>query len=192
VFVPDFAGGADRPEQYARAVSGIETAGERPVLPVFLKYLRLAAERMEEGLVPYRAAALASSPEQRAEAVRQVAVAEQLQRMLESCHAVLAFEDLRRRLAAETDAGRKGGLLDRMEVILRDERARTELSLLAATRDARLGFQCECDYVYTPYSLRQKLASLQETLEIHLARRRARIAAPPAAVAAAGRPSAPA
>jgi len=37
-----------------------------------------------------------------------------------------------------------------MEGILRDEIARTELSLLAASRDSRLGFQYEQDYVYTP------------------------------------------
>ena len=50
-------------------------------------------------------------------------------------------------------------LLDRMESIVREEIARTELSLLAATRDSRLGFQFEQDYVYTPYSLTGKAGS---------------------------------
>ena len=52
-----------------------------------------------------------------------------------------------------------------MRTIVRDEIVRTELALLAATRDSRLGFQFECDYVYTPYSLREKLHVLRETLE---------------------------
>ena len=51
-----------------------------------------------------------------------------------------------------------------MEGILRDEIERTELSLLAATKDSRLGFQFEQDYVYTPYSLKEKLKVLTETL----------------------------
>ncbi len=37
------------------------------------------------------------------------------------------------------------------------------------TRDSRLGFQFEQDYVYTPYSLREKLGSPYETLEKQLA-----------------------
>jgi hypothetical protein len=64
-----------------------------------------------------------------------------------------------------------------METILRQEIVRTELSLLAASRDSRLGFQLEQDYVYTPYSLREKLGSLHETLEKHLPEYRGKIAA---------------
>ncbi len=45
---------------------------------------------------------------------------------------------------------------------------RTELSLLATTRDSRLGFQFEQDYVYTPYSLKEKLKILTETLKSQL------------------------
>jgi hypothetical protein len=92
-------------------------------------------------------------------------MAEQIQRMLQSDHAILEFEDLRLQQAAEKDRQKAAAILDRMETILREEIARTELSLLAATRDSRLGFQFECDYVYTPYSLREKLESLRETLE---------------------------
>jgi hypothetical protein len=51
---------------------------------------------------------------------------------------------------------------------LREEIDRTELSLLAATRDSRMGFQFEQDYVYTPYSLKEKLKMLRETLNIQI------------------------
>ena len=54
-------------------------------------------------------------------------------------------------------------IIARMETVVCEELARTQFSLIAATRDSRLGFQFECDYVYTPYSLREKLASLRET-----------------------------
>ena len=100
--------------------------------------------------------------------MREVVVAEQMQRMLQSNYAILEFEDLRLQLAAEQDAGKAAAILDRMKTIVREEIARTELSLLAATRDSRLGFQFEQDYVYTPYSLREKLESLHETLEMLL------------------------
>jgi hypothetical protein len=59
-------------------------------------------------------------------------------------------------------------MLDRMKRILREEIDRTKLSLLAATRDSRLGFQFEQDYVYTPYSLREKLRVLEDTLKRQL------------------------
>jgi hypothetical protein len=169
VFYPDFTNQANKAESYARAVSGTSAAGEQRVLPVFLKYLRLAAERLGDGLNLYRAAALHSPASKRERALREVMMAEQIQRMLLSNHAILEFEDLRLRLAAEHDGQKAGGILDRMKAIVREEIARTELSLLAATRDSRLGFQFECDYVYTPYSLREKLQSLRETLEKHLA-----------------------
>jgi len=55
-----------------------------------------------------------------------------------------------------------------MEAILQEEIARTELALVAVTRDSRIGFQYECDYVYTPFSLREKLELLRDTLENQL------------------------
>jgi hypothetical protein len=88
--------------------------------------------------------------------------------MLQSEHAILEFEDLRLKWVAEKDGQRAITILDRMENIVREEIARTELSLLAATRDSRLGFQQECDYVYTPYSLREKLEVLHDTLDRQL------------------------
>ena len=168
VFYPDFTNQTNRAELYARSVSGIETGSDVRVLPVFLKYLQLAADKMGEGLSLYRAAALRSPAATRAGALREVIVAEQIERMLRSNHAVLEFEDFRLHLMAEKDAQKAGATLDRMEAILRDEIARTELSLLAATRDSRLGFEAEVDYVYTPYSLREKLENLHETLEKQL------------------------
>ena len=171
VFYPDFTNQTNKAELYARSATGVQVGKEIPVLPVFLKYLRQAADQMEEGLKLYRSAALASPESKRQGAVREVVIAEQLQRMMQSDHAILEFEDLRLRLAAEPDNLKASAVLDRMENTVRDEIARTELSLLAATRDSRLGFQYEQDYVYTPYSLKEKLGVLRET-EKQLAKRR--------------------
>ena len=109
--------------------------------------------------------------------MREVVVAEQLQRMMLSDGAVLEFEDLRLQQAAEPDPGKAEAILDRMETILQEEIARTERALLAASRDSRLGFQFEQDYVYTPYSLREKLEHLRETAETHLPERRRELSA---------------
>ena len=172
VFYPDFTNHTNCAELYARSATGVEVGSETKVLPVFLKYLRQASDQMEEGLKLYRTAALASPKSKRQQAVREVVVAEHLQRMMQSDHAILEFENLRLQLAAEQDRRNADAILDRMETILREEIARTELSLLAATRDSRLGFQFEQDYVYTPYALREKLRSLHETLEKQLAEHR--------------------
>ena len=171
VFYPDFSNQTNKAELYARSATGVQVAKEIPVLPVFLKYLRQAADQMEEGLKHYRSAALASPESKRTRAVREVVVAEQLQRMMQSDHAILEFEDLRLRLATEPDTKKASVLLDRMETIVRDETERTKFSLLAAARDSRLGFQYEQDYVYTPYSLKEKLGVLRET-EKQLSQRR--------------------
>ncbi len=178
VFCPDFTNRTNKAESYARGVSGIEAAGEKQILPVFLKYLLMAADRLEEGLRPYRQAAISSPESKRAAAVREVLVAEQIQRMLLSNHAILEFEDLRLQLSAKPNSQKAAALLDRMDAVLREEITRTEMSLLAATRDSRLGFQSECDYVYTPYSLRQKLGVLRETLERQLPEYRNKTIAP--------------
>ena len=66
------------------------------------------------------------------------------------------------------DKIKRNSLLSNMKEIVKDEIARTELSLIAALRDSRLGFQFEQDYVYTPYSLKEKLEVLDETLYLHL------------------------
>ncbi|NLO71944.1 MAG: hypothetical protein GX102_13570, partial [Porphyromonadaceae bacterium] len=164
VFFPDFSNQTNKAEQYARSATGIVAEKETKILPVFLKYLKKAIDEMEQGLILYRSAAVNSPETKRKEAVREVVVAEQLQRMMQSDYAILEFEDLRFQLSKEKDRNTFEKILDRMENILKDEIERTELSLLAATRDSRMGFQFEQDYVYTPYSITEKLKVLTETL----------------------------
>ena len=168
VFYPDFTNRVNKAENYARGTSGVQAGKEIAVLPVFLKYLLQAAEKMEEGLKLYRAAALGSPESKRVLAIREVVIAEQLQRLIQSDHAILRFEDLRMKQVSEKESKKAGTILDEMENIVHEEIARTELSLLAATRDSRLGFQQECDYVYTPYSLKEKLGVLNEILNNQL------------------------
>jgi hypothetical protein len=164
VFYPDFSNKINKAERYARSATGVEIKREMDFLPVFLKYLQQASDQMEEGLKLYREAALAGPEAKRAQAVREVIVAEQMQRMMQSDHAILQFEDLRFQLAKEQSSAKRKTILDTMEKIAQDELARTELSLLAVTRDSRLGFQFEQDYVYTPYSLQEKINVLKDTL----------------------------
>ncbi len=169
VFYPDFTNKTNKAEQYARHATGLEDVGEETkVLLVFLKYLKQASDKMEDGLKFYRNAAYNTPERKRTQALREVVVAEQLQRMMQSDYAILAFEDLRLQLVREQNSQKSGEILDKMENIVREEIDRTELSLLAATRDSRLGFQFEQDYVYTPYSLKEKLGVLKETLDIQL------------------------
>lgn len=164
VFFPDFSNQVNRAEQYARGATGIVADKEVTILPVFLKYLKLAIEEMEKGLILYRSSAVKGPENRRHNAVREAIIAEQLQRMMQSDYAILEFEDLRFNLATEEDKTLFDSSVDRMEIILKDEIERTELSLLAATKDSRLGFQFEQDYVYTPYSLKEKLEVLRETV----------------------------
>lgn len=168
VFYPDFSNRTNKAELYARSATGIQAGNDRKLLPVFLKYLNLAIREMETGLAFYRQAALSTSASKRQQAVREVMVAEQLQRMMQSDHAILEFEDLRLQYVQSDDRNAALKLLDRMEKILTEEMERTRLSLLAATKDSRLGFQFEQDYVYTPYSLKEKLQLLDETLLTHI------------------------
>lgn len=174
VFYPDFSNRINKAEAYARSATGIypKDKGAR-VLPAFLKYLHKAADLMEEGLLFYRAAALKAPAHKREQAMREVVVAEQLQRMMLSDCTILEFEELRFNQAKEKNKKRALLMLDEMEQLFREEIQRTELSLLAASRDSRLGFQYEQDYVYTPFSLREKLRVMQETLknEFPVARR---------------------
>jgi sugar phosphate isomerase/epimerase len=165
VFCPDFTNRSNRAEIYARGMFGVAASPNTKVLPVFLKYLRRASDEMEAGLKLQRAAALESPKSKRQRALRETVIAEQIQRMMQSDCAILEFEDLRLQWAKEKDPKKAAETLERMKTVLREEIERTEHSLLAATRDSRLGFQQEQDYVYTPYSLSEKLESLRETLE---------------------------
>lgn len=168
VFLPDFSNQSNAAESYARGVSGIESPGEQEVLPVFLKYLRLATDKLGEGLALYRAAAIESPEGKRAGALREVIVAEQIERMLLSNQAILGFESMRLQLVAEKETSKANALLDSMEGMLREEISRTELVLNAMEHDARIGFQFEVDYVYTPYSLGEKVKVLREALDVQL------------------------
>ncbi|MCK9412602.1 MAG: hypothetical protein M0Q53_09895 [Prolixibacteraceae bacterium] len=168
IFYPDFTNQTNCAEQYARSATAVQLEGDTKFLPLFLKYLKLASDQMEEGLKLYRAAAYRSPESKRQLAVKEVVVAEQMHRMMKSDHAILEFEDLRLKWVKEQDILKAGEILDKMENIVRDEINQTELSLLAATRDSRLGFQFEQDYVYTPYSLTEKIRVLNETLKTQL------------------------
>lgn len=168
VFVPDFTNQTNRAEQYARSATGIVADPNTKLLPVFLKYLKGAAEEMEKGLKYYRKAALESPEWKKPIALREVMVAEQLQRMMESNAAILEFEDRRMRWVATENKQEGLRILDEMEEILKREIERTKLVQIAVSRDSRFGFQFEQDYVYTPFSLSEKMRSLRETLEVHL------------------------
>ncbi|MBT4814072.1 MAG: hypothetical protein HN742_09430 [Lentisphaerae bacterium] len=174
VFTPDFTNRVNRAESYARARSGIgaiespERLAETAVLPTFNKYLLLAADEFEAGLKLYRKAALSAPEAKRASAMKDVLIVEQMQRMLRSTHAILEFEDLRFRLVKMEDPVEAEPLLDRMATILTAEVERTEAALETSRRDSRLGYECEMDYVYTPYIIGEKLRVLHDILEQQL------------------------
>jgi hypothetical protein len=173
VFTPDFSNRANRAEAYARARSGIgaiespERLAGTAVLPVFNTYVLRAADEFEKGLVPYRQAALRAPEAKRAGAMKHVLVVEQMQRMLRSLHAILEFEDLRFQLVTADADGLEDAdaKLDRMADIVAEEIPRTRDALETAQRDSRLGYECEMDYVYTPYTIGEKLRVLHDVLE---------------------------
>ncbi|MEB2359918.1 MAG: hypothetical protein HUU41_11780 [Bryobacteraceae bacterium] len=155
ILVPDFANESNAAERYARPFS----------LQVFNKYLALAADQMERGLLSYRQAALKAPASKRAGAMREVLLAEQLQRMMRSDRAVLEFEDMRFRLAKTADRVMRLDLLKRMTALLQEERTRTQHSLETARRDSRLGYEWEQDYIYTPDHIEEKLKVIDLTLK---------------------------
>lgn len=161
---PDFTNRVNVAERYPRFFS----------LPVFLKYLALSADRMERGLQVYRRAALHAPAHKQYQAFREVLLAEQIQRMMRSEHALLEFENLRFQFHTITRREQKMRILDRMEAILEEELARTEASWETARRDSRLGYEWEQDYIYTPETIQEKLRLLEITLREQLpaARRR--------------------
>jgi len=151
---PDFTNRTNVAEKYAKPFT----------LPVFEKYLRLAADEMERGLENYRKAALAAPAAKKPHAYREVQVATQIERMLRSDAAMLEFEDLRFQLAQANGHASHPQILDRMVAILKEEIPRTEEALAAAERDSRLGWEWEMDYLYSPYSIRKKLEVLHKVL----------------------------
>jgi hypothetical protein len=159
---PDFSNQSNVAEDYAKPFS----------LKVFIKYLSAAADEMEKGLVPYRHAALNAPPSKQRYAFREVLLAEQVERMMQSNRAVLEFEDLRFTLSKTVNLSEKQRLLDRMAAILMNEILRTQASLETARRDSRLGYEWETDYVYSPYTIEQKLQLLRKTLSEQVPRYR--------------------
>jgi hypothetical protein len=154
VLYPDFTNRTNAAERYAQPMS----------LAVFTKYLLKAADEMAKGLESYRAAALGSPAAKRSQALREVLLAEQLERMLRSNEAVLEFENLRFHLAKSNSPAEQRSNLDRMTTILKEELARTNAALETARRDSRLGYEWEEDYIYWPETLEKKIQLLKETL----------------------------
>ncbi len=154
IFWPDFSNRRNAVEGYIRFFS----------IPVFQKYLKLSAERMEVGLQSYRQAALRAPATKRKLAFREVLLAEQLQRMMRSEYAIIEFEGLRLALAKTTVAAKQRDLLQTMTGLLREERERTLSSWEVARRDSRLGYEWEQDYIYTPDTIEEKLKLLDDTL----------------------------
>ena len=154
IFWPDFTNRRNAAQDYI----GFFT------VPVFQKYLKLAADRMEQGLQTYREAALRAPAAKQAGAFREVLLAEQLQRMMRSEYAVIEFEGLRLALANASDAAEKRPLLQKMTALLQEERERTMSSRETARRDSRLGYEWEQDYIYTPDTITEKLNLLDDTL----------------------------
>jgi hypothetical protein len=169
VLLPDFKNRSNRAENYARLRSGIENApSSQAILPVFRKYLRLAAAELETGLTYYRRAALAAPSEKSSAAMKEVLIVEQMRRMLLSLDTILDFESHRLELHAAKDVDSKEATLNRMTSMVAEEIHRTEQSYRTAQLDSRLGYQLEMDYIYNPFVLEQKLHALKRTLEVEI------------------------
>jgi hypothetical protein len=154
ILAPDFTNETNASERYVRPFT----------VPVFTKYLKLAADEMEKGLMSYRRAALAAPLAKLRSAYREVLLAEQLERMMRSDDAVLEFEDMRFQLAKTSTKGDRMSLLDKMETLAKEELARTQDSLETARRDSRLGYEWERDYIYSPFTIEQKIKLLRQTV----------------------------
>lgn len=151
VLLPDWSNRVNAAQRYAAPFP----------LPVFDRYLALAEDEMERGLVLYRRAASSAPQALRAGAVRELGIAEQLKRIIASERAILNFEDLRFRLVHEADPNARLRVIDMLARILQEETERTQQSLDAAMRDSRLGYEWECDYIYSPATIREKLGLLR-------------------------------
>jgi hypothetical protein len=155
VLVPDFTNRNNVAAEYASPFS----------LPVFNKYLLQAADEMERGLQSYRQAAINAPTNKRKSAFREVLLAEQLQRMMRSDEAILAFEDLRLALAKAVGAAEQARIVERMVTILKAELARTQAARETQLRDSRLGYEWEQDYFYTPDVLTEKIQEIRTALD---------------------------
>ena len=154
VLYPDFTNHTNVAEEYAKPMS----------LRVFNKYLLKAADEMEAGVGSYRSAALNAPVPQRPHALREVLLAEQIERMMRSDEAMLEFEDLRFRLASSNAPELQKPLLERMASIAKEELPRSIAALETARRDSRLGYEWEEDYIYWPETIEKKIELLKKTL----------------------------
>lgn len=100
-------------------------------LQVFIKYLLIAADEMEKGVKDYRRAALSAPDSKKPNALREVLLAEQVERMMRSNHPILEFEDLRFRLKKTIILSERTQIVRRMITILVDEILRTQDASLA-------------------------------------------------------------
>lgn len=155
---PDFTNKRDAAQSYIGFFS----------VPTFQKHLLIAADLMEQGLKHYRHAALAAPESKRKAAFREVLLAEQLQRMMRSEHAIIEFEQMRLALAKASDSDGQNDLLNSMIDLLHTERQRTVASYETARRDSRLGYEWEQDYVYTPASIREKIKLIDDTINFQI------------------------
>ena len=155
ILVPDFTNRNNVAAVYSSPFS----------LPVFNKYLLLAADEMEKGLQSYRQAAINAPAYKRKSAFREVLLGEQLQRMMRSDEAILAFEDLRLALAKAAGSAQRARIVERMATILKEELARTQAARETQLRDSRLGYEWEQDYFYTPDILEEKIQQIQTALD---------------------------
>lgn len=158
ILVPDFTNRTNAAARYASPFS----------LPVFNKYLLLAAGEMEQGLESYRRAALSAPSSKRKGAFREVLLAEQLQRMMRSDQAILEFEDLRLKLAKAAGGAERARTIERMAVILKEELVRTQAARETQLRDSRLGYEWEQDYFYTPDVLAEKIQQLRHVMTVEI------------------------
>lgn len=158
VLYPDFSNKINVAEDYAKPMS----------LRGFNKYLLKAADEMENGLESYRTAALQAPTSKRSRALREVLLAEQIERMMRSDQAMLEFENLRFHLAKTDAPQEQKRILDRMAEILKEELPRTNSALETARRDSRLGYEWEEDYIYWPETIEKKIELLKRTLNVEL------------------------
>jgi len=155
ILVPDFSNRTNAAARYASPFS----------LPVFNKYLLLAADEMERGLRSYRQATLNAAGGKRKGAFLEVLLAEQLQRMMRSDQAILELEDLRLKLDRAADTATRTRTVDRMATILKEELARTQAARNTQLRDSRLGYEWEQDYFYKPDVLAEKIQQIRTALD---------------------------
>ena len=157
-FWPDFSNCNDAAQKYI----GFFTVS------VFQKYLKLSADLMERGLQCYRQAALSAPATKQKHAFREVLLAEQLQRMMRSEYAIIEFDGMRMALAKASEDNEKRQLLQKMIVVLKEERERTMASWETARRDSRLGYEWEQDYIYTPDTIQEKIKVIDDTLNVQI------------------------